>query len=394
MPCVVRDCRSQSRVTFVLRSPAGDCKRAEIAKQSPHLSCESPAGDCKRARFASRVTFVLRSPAGRLQARGDRKAESHFVLRSPAGDCKRTEIAKQSHICLAISGRRLQAHGDRKAKQRRRRRGGGNSSSSKEATSQAVSARPSLTQSIDPNRIPDEPWLEIIGKLIPKPTRICAVCIVIILHRIHGGVIMKDQTKKVLIDLAICQLNSFVAIDALLIGSCFWCCETAMFSWRRRSSGIVSDGEDRVSVGQLIQMHCFRMQRAMSCHLINLISECDRSGSGLLDVYDFRLLIAKLAADGAARVHAGPAPMEREREKMDEALLERATAVLVLGHRDVLHLICCRRRFAMVVPGHATFSSCSVHPLLLVARSGIRRLTRGVCGTAVYICGRRLKTKI
>ncbi|PAA89314.1 hypothetical protein BOX15_Mlig014421g2, partial [Macrostomum lignano] len=225
--------------------------------------------------------------------------------------------------------------------------GGGNSSSSKEATSQAVSARPSLTQSIDPNRIPDEPWLENNWEINPEAYENLCRLYSDYFHRIHGGVIMKDQTKKVLIDLAICQLNSFVAIDALLdrklllvlvnshvqsndryisikefIRLMFFLSYASKEQLEETVFRIVSDGEDRVSVGQLIQMHCFRMQRPMSCHLINLISECDRSGSGLLDVYDFRLLIAKLQQMEQLECTQAQPPMEREREKMDEALLE------------------------------------------------------------------------
>uniref|UniRef100_A0A1I8IAS0 EF-hand domain-containing protein n=1 Tax=Macrostomum lignano TaxID=282301 RepID=A0A1I8IAS0_9PLAT len=188
--------------------------------------------------------------------------------------------------------------------QRRRRRRRRNSSSSKEATSQAVSARPSLTQSIDPNRIPDEPWLENNWEINPEAYENLCRLYSDYFHRIHGG--SNDRYISIKEFIRLMFFLSYASKEQL---------EETVFR-------IVSDGEDRVSVGQLIQMHCFRMQRPMSCHLINLISECDRSGSGLLDVYDFRLLIAKLQQMEQLECTQAQPPMEREREKMDEALLE------------------------------------------------------------------------
>uniref|UniRef100_A0A1I8IX86 EF-hand domain-containing protein n=1 Tax=Macrostomum lignano TaxID=282301 RepID=A0A1I8IX86_9PLAT len=301
-------------------------------KAESHLSCDLRPETGKSARrLQSRVTFVLRSPAGDCKRTEIAKPSHIFVLRSPAGDCKRTEIAKPSHICLAISGRRLQgarrlqsltpalcARHRRMGWNRLEKRltlteqrqnsgeggGGGNSSSSKEATSQAVSARPSLTQSIDPNRIPDEPWLENNWEINPEAYENLCRLYSDYFHRIHGG--SNDRYISIKEFIRLMFFLSYASKEQL---------EETVFR-------IVSDGEDRVSVGQLIQMHCFRMQRPMSCHLINLISECDRSGSGLLDVYDFRLLIAKLQQMEQLECTQAQPPMEREREKMDEALLE------------------------------------------------------------------------
>uniref|UniRef100_A0A1I8FL64 EF-hand domain-containing protein n=1 Tax=Macrostomum lignano TaxID=282301 RepID=A0A1I8FL64_9PLAT len=271
-------------------------------KAESHLSCDLRPEIASARRLQKQSHICLAISGRRLQARAEIAKQSHICLAISGRDCKRIAKAeshllaisgrrlqahgdrKQSHICLAISGRRLQAraeiakpntgplrtpqrHGWNRLEKRltlteQRQNsggeggGGGNSSSSKEATSQAVSARPSLTQSIDPNRIPDEPWLENNWEINPEAYE------------------------------NLCRLYKQL--------------EETVFR-------IVSDGEDR---------------RPMSCILINLISECDRSGSGLLDVYDFRLLIAKLQQMEQLECTQAQPPMEREREKMDEALLE------------------------------------------------------------------------
>uniref|UniRef100_A0A1I8F5R2 EF-hand domain-containing protein n=1 Tax=Macrostomum lignano TaxID=282301 RepID=A0A1I8F5R2_9PLAT len=150
-----------------------------------------------------------------------------------------------------------------------------NSSSSKEATSQAVSARPSLTQSIDPNRIPDEPWLENNWEINPEAYE------------------------------NLCRLYKQRPVHQRSRSSC-----RLMFFLSYASKEQLEETVFRI-------MHCFRMQRPMSCHLINLISECDRSGSGLLDVYDFSVQ----QMEQLECTQAQP-PMERERAEDGRSLLE------------------------------------------------------------------------
>uniref|UniRef100_A0A1I8FE32 NPH3 domain-containing protein n=1 Tax=Macrostomum lignano TaxID=282301 RepID=A0A1I8FE32_9PLAT len=137
-------------------------------------------------------------------------------------------------------------------------------------------------------------------------------------HRIHGGVIMKDQTKKVLIDLAICQLNSFVAIDALLDRKLLLVLVNShvQSSGGARLQDCHATAKTEFSVGQLIDALPFRMQRPMSwpSHQSDQL-ECD-SVRGPACLTRWR-----------ARVHAGQLlDGALTREKMDEALLERTTA--------------------------------------------------------------------
>uniref|UniRef100_A0A1I8F627 EF-hand domain-containing protein n=1 Tax=Macrostomum lignano TaxID=282301 RepID=A0A1I8F627_9PLAT len=368
------------------------------------------------------------------QRRIRKKTAVTFALGISGRRRKRTEIAKQSHICLAISGRRLaiarrsqkaessnlscdlrpelQAHEIGKANNRpsgartqthgwnrqkaaakatRRRQ---QQQAAREATSTGPSAPgPSLTQSIDPNRIPDEPWLENNWEINPEAYENLCRLYSDYFHRIHGGVIMKDQTKKVATT-GTSSIKEFIRLMFFLSYASKEQLEETVFR-------IVSDGEDRVSVGQLIQMHCFRMQRPMSCHLINLISECDRSGSGLLDVYDFSRW-RQLEC-----TQRQPLRWSASAKRWTKPCWRRATCSpgpgTILDSSYAAHL---RHEFSRLQkPGSLPLSLLRQHPARREQHCpgwpGSTNDDRdddmhdagvdsGVCGTAVYICGRRL----